>query len=79
MLSSMSLVLMTSCENTREIKCGWAGEVLPVYTSSKDKLTENTARQILDVNESFENICVKPPEPKKCFINGIELSKEACS
>ncbi len=73
----MLLVLLTSCESTRKIKCGWAGEVLPVYTSSKDKLTENTARQILDVNESYEAICVQP-QPRKCYHNGIELSQEAC-
>jgi hypothetical protein len=52
--------------------------VLPVYTSKSDKLTEGTARQILDVNESFEKICIKPIEVENCFINGVELSKEAC-
>ena len=58
----MLLVLLTSCQNTKEIKCGWAGEVLPIYISKSDKLSEKTAREILDVNESYDAICVKVPD-----------------
>lgn len=56
----VAMALLTSgCLGGTETSCvGWK----PIFTSSSDKLTPGTARQVLDHNEYGERVCHwKPP------------------
>jgi len=45
--------------------CGWAREVMPIKPSKAD--TAGTKRQVLDVNEAFENNCFSSGDIRRQF------------
>jgi hypothetical protein len=59
------ILFVTSCGSTREIKCGWANEILPISISDDDLLTDRTALEILNANEAHEFNCVQPTFAEK--------------
>lgn len=62
------IALLASCKTGQEIKpsngCEW---VKPIFPSRDDQLTDGTARQILDHDETGKQICgwSKPTKEKK--------------
>lgn len=50
---------------------------MPITISDDDQLTDETARNILTANEAYDEAC-PPYKERKCYYNGIEISKEAC-
>ena len=65
MLLTLTLtLLLSSCtRNTTANDCAWASEVLPIMVSSGDKLSDQTARDILTANETHEYNCLLERKP----------------
>ena len=51
---SAGLSNLTSAESGAVDGCSW---VRPVYLSTEDVLTDETARQVLVLNETWERVC----------------------
>jgi len=59
LLCLLALPLMCSCASGQEISHDYCQIAQPIYVSHQDVFTDETARQILNHDETWETICKK--------------------